>query len=531
MSESLADFIRRVEDFEIDPGLKDFTFAARLARENRWSLPFAERVILEYKRFCILAVHSGHPVTPSEQVDQAWHLHLTYTRSYWDRFCGSVLGRPLHHDPTAGGVAEGRKFEDWYAKTLASYQRLFNQRPPVDIWPAPEKRFAPSNDWKWYNAGQHWLMPRPSAAVVSILVTAILMLILPGCTLLLATAAPKVDLQQTLDQLARFPSIAYAALFLHAALTITIVIRVVAKTERLKTTAGQAPPPEETPQAAGALSQLTVEDIAVLAGGARRLAILSLLRLKSRQCLRMGKPHWFLPRTLEPVPGCSPPTDEIDQFVLANLRKGYGVQALVPRLKTHYDTAVRRLQIAGLRYPSRLWSEQLLALACLPLVLCFPLAVAFRQFPAFLFPFAWSLLAVVCCGIANFRSSWVTPAGRRVLKQKQSDAFHAATSADNNHSASGGNTSAFTEPLMLQIALAGTAFAVTLPEFHETASFVRVRLSEHLNTVGSSCGGGCSSSSSSGDGCGSSGGGCAGCGGCGGGGCGGGGCGGGGCGG
>jgi len=65
MSESLADFIRRVEDFEIDPGLKEFTFAARLARENRWSLLFAERVILEYKRFCILAVQLPATVQPA----------------------------------------------------------------------------------------------------------------------------------------------------------------------------------------------------------------------------------------------------------------------------------------------------------------------------------------------------------------------------------------------------------------------------------------------------------------------------------
>ena len=42
----------------------------------------------------------------SEQVDAAWHLHLTYTRSYWDRFCKETLGQPLHHDPTRGGPAE-----------------------------------------------------------------------------------------------------------------------------------------------------------------------------------------------------------------------------------------------------------------------------------------------------------------------------------------------------------------------------------------------------------------------------------------
>jgi hypothetical protein len=38
---------------------------------------------------------STHIVTPSEQVDQVWHLHLTYTRSYWDEFCPNVLGQPF----------------------------------------------------------------------------------------------------------------------------------------------------------------------------------------------------------------------------------------------------------------------------------------------------------------------------------------------------------------------------------------------------------------------------------------------------
>ncbi len=41
----------------------------------------------EYRRFAFLAATAGHPVTPSDAVDQAWHLHLTYSRDYWDRFC------------------------------------------------------------------------------------------------------------------------------------------------------------------------------------------------------------------------------------------------------------------------------------------------------------------------------------------------------------------------------------------------------------------------------------------------------------
>jgi len=56
-------------------------FEARLARENGWCRAYTQRVIVEYKRFVYLAMTAGHVVTPSEEVDHAWHMHLTYTRS------------------------------------------------------------------------------------------------------------------------------------------------------------------------------------------------------------------------------------------------------------------------------------------------------------------------------------------------------------------------------------------------------------------------------------------------------------------
>ena len=99
-----------LEPYRIGPPDAALTFITRLARENRWSEEFAARVIAEYKRFCFLAVTAGHEVTPSDAVDQAWHLHLTYSRDYWERFCPHVLGRDLHHGPTAGGGAEQARY-------------------------------------------------------------------------------------------------------------------------------------------------------------------------------------------------------------------------------------------------------------------------------------------------------------------------------------------------------------------------------------------------------------------------------------
>jgi len=86
---------------------------------------------------------------------------LTYTRSYWDEFCKEVLGTPLHHEPTRGGQTETQKFWQLYQQTLDSYERLFNEQPPADIWPAPEQRFARDVHFVWANTQQHWLIPKP----------------------------------------------------------------------------------------------------------------------------------------------------------------------------------------------------------------------------------------------------------------------------------------------------------------------------------------------------------------------------------
>lgn len=121
-------------------------FSRRLARDNAWARAFAERAIEEYRKFCFLAVHAGHPVTPSDEVDQVWHLHLLYSRHYWEELCRDVLGMPLHHGPTRGGSAEGRKYRDWYEHTLEAYRRYFGE-PPAALWPAADERFHSEHDF------------------------------------------------------------------------------------------------------------------------------------------------------------------------------------------------------------------------------------------------------------------------------------------------------------------------------------------------------------------------------------------------
>jgi hypothetical protein len=159
---------RDLQSLSIGSPQERLSFAARLARDNSWAPEFAERVLAEYRRFLWLLVRSRHPVTPPVAVDAAWHLHLCYTRSYWDDLCGQIVGRPLHHEPTRGGAAETRKFRGWYGATLASYRRHFGE-PPADIWPDVATRFAPIAVQR-VDRSTHWIVRKTSvrAACLSI---------------------------------------------------------------------------------------------------------------------------------------------------------------------------------------------------------------------------------------------------------------------------------------------------------------------------------------------------------------------------
>ena len=159
---------QRLQEFSLDDPDAKFSFSKRLARENRWSLKYTQRVIEEYKKFAFLAVVADHPVSPSDPVDQVWHLHLTYTHSYWGEFCPNILQTPFHHLPSGGGASEKSKFDDWYTKTLASYHYFFGEAPPVDIWAPADIHVSQDVNFVRVNPQQHWILPKVSLSKFSL---------------------------------------------------------------------------------------------------------------------------------------------------------------------------------------------------------------------------------------------------------------------------------------------------------------------------------------------------------------------------
>eukprot|EP00164_Ancoracysta_twista_P002323 GFYU01003070.1.p1 GENE.GFYU01003070.1~~GFYU01003070.1.p1 ORF type:complete len:470 (-),score=154.30 GFYU01003070.1:88-1497(-) len=130
----------------------DGVFSKILATEQSVSLDVAKRFVYEYKKFVFLCTVSRTPVTPSEEVDQVWHMHLADTKGYAN-MCRLLIENGmkvpfLDHNPTVGGDSEKIKYSVQYDKTI---QRLNDWWGTVDTlaWPSNEQRFGEVEDMRW----------------------------------------------------------------------------------------------------------------------------------------------------------------------------------------------------------------------------------------------------------------------------------------------------------------------------------------------------------------------------------------------
>lgn len=186
MTKSEKQVWEKITQFNFNDEDNDFKFVNRLARENNWSLDYAKKVIEEYKKFLFLCCITTTGVTPSDQVDQAWHLHLTYTKSYWIDLCKNTLEKEIHHNPTKGGTSEATKFDSFYSKTKEDYRKIFEAEPPLEIWPNNENRFSDIH-FKRINIARNWIIKKPTfkeKSTLTISLVALLSLFLIQATFL-----------------------------------------------------------------------------------------------------------------------------------------------------------------------------------------------------------------------------------------------------------------------------------------------------------------------------------------------------------
>jgi hypothetical protein len=127
----------KIQQFAIDDETSTVRFSDKLASEQGWQPAFTARAIEEYKKFILLCCISPTGAAPSKIVDEVWHLHLTYTQSYWTDFCKNTLGKDIHHFPSGGGKSEDDRHREWYAATLDLYRETFGKQSREYSWNCP----------------------------------------------------------------------------------------------------------------------------------------------------------------------------------------------------------------------------------------------------------------------------------------------------------------------------------------------------------------------------------------------------------
>ena len=138
-----------IQHFDLEGAISEYGFATRLAYENKWSINFTQKAILEYKKFMFLAATSDTMVSPSEIIDIVWHQHLIFTLSY-TKFA-KKLGKRIEHIPSTSD-GEKEKFKAAKVHTLARYKEVFGSAP-TDIWTA----HTPFDSLSQYSPNwQHW---------------------------------------------------------------------------------------------------------------------------------------------------------------------------------------------------------------------------------------------------------------------------------------------------------------------------------------------------------------------------------------
>lgn len=110
-------------------------FVERLMKEQNWNKTFALKAIEEYKKFLYLMAIAKEEISPSLIIDEVWHLHLLYTKSYWHKMCRDIIKREIHHGPGTGKKSHDVKYVDLYLKTKQKYKTEFGHFPN-EIWEA-----------------------------------------------------------------------------------------------------------------------------------------------------------------------------------------------------------------------------------------------------------------------------------------------------------------------------------------------------------------------------------------------------------
>ena len=341
------ELLERIEAHGFNASDDPLGFESRLADDNGWTLGYALAVVEEYRRFLVLTQVAGHAVSPSPDVDEAWHLHLTRTAHY-DAFCGALFGRFLHHEPARPG--EGARYQDMYRGTLNAYRKVFGFTAPAVVWIKPGKPVAATSP-----ALSGWRVPEVVRRGHRLAIVAVLLAMAAGMAL------HDLGLLDALQEIA-------PPTFLGVALLATVALGWMGLRATVSSTASTA------------RDRLEPYEAAWFSGGAERMAMTAIVALTERGVLLApGKPSARgarppIPVNMTIVPRCVHPA-EVSCLSVA-VDGGLRFAAACIAMRPLADQVERRLIAAGIASDVAALSQRL-ARALLGMVVL--LAVEFER--------------------------------------------------------------------------------------------------------------------------------------------------------
>lgn len=129
---------QKISSFMVTPEDKNESFLLKLSNHMSVKRDEASHLYEEYLRFVYLTQISTVELTPSKQIDEVWHLHLTYTQNYWNIFCKDILNSPLHHNPGSLTNPKDDEYNNQYLLTLDLYQSEFDKYIHQKYWKTPK---------------------------------------------------------------------------------------------------------------------------------------------------------------------------------------------------------------------------------------------------------------------------------------------------------------------------------------------------------------------------------------------------------
>lgn len=90
---TVGEAIKRLNDFDFGE-VREY-----VTRKGIYASDEVDDVELEYKRFIALVVGTGQPQIMAKSVDDYWHAHLLFTRSY-KQMAAALNVRGIDHQPT-----------------------------------------------------------------------------------------------------------------------------------------------------------------------------------------------------------------------------------------------------------------------------------------------------------------------------------------------------------------------------------------------------------------------------------------------